>query len=188
MFKRKQKYTDLELLEGLRRGDNRTLSYLYSNYIKVAHSIAEIYSNYGIDVDELVQTTMVVFYEKVTAPSFALTAKLSTVFYGFCLNKCREMAKSSRKYMSMEIGDEDEFPVWEPVKSAIDEWLEKFGKEGMHNCLKSLNDRQKNIIIGYYYGQLSMAEIAEKEKMTGANHAKVVKARAIEELKKCMGL
>ena len=188
MFKRKRTYTDREILDGLRRSDNNVLSYLYAEYINIARSIVNKYPGYDIDVEELLQLSMVIFYEKIIEPSFILTAKLSTFFYPFCLNKCREMIKEKRKNRTNEITQEDDVSDEKIGTSEMEEWLAKYGIEGMRNCLENLKEKRKNIIIDYYYGRLKMAEIAKKENLTNAEHAKVEKSRAIADLKKCMGI
>jgi len=188
MFKRKRIYTDQEIIDGLRKSDNIVLSYLYAEYINIARSIVNKYPGYNIDVEELLQLSMIIFCEKIIEPSFILTAKLSTFFYPFCHNKCREMIKEKGKNRTNEITQEDDIPDEKIQSSEMEEWLAKYGIEGMRNCLENLREKRKNIIIDYYYRRLKMADIAIKENLSNAEHAKVEKSRAITDLKKCMGI
>jgi DNA-directed RNA polymerase specialized sigma24 family protein len=58
----------------------------------------------------------------------------------------------------------------------------------LRNCIDTLSDTRKKIIMAYYYRKMSMNEIADEYNFANADSVKVQKYKAVKDLKKCREL
>ena len=79
-----QTKSDTELLEGLRRGTNDVVSYIYkSSFPSILHLIL---ANNGTEDEakDIFQEAVMVLYDKVLQHDFVLRSKISTFLYAVC--------------------------------------------------------------------------------------------------------
>lgn len=78
------KYSDLEIIEGIRQKDSKVISYIYKScYPTISHLI---HSNAGNaeDVQDVFQDAMVVLYKKLKEDDFDLYCAFGTYLYSIC--------------------------------------------------------------------------------------------------------
>ena len=78
------RYSDAELIQGIRNNDNKALQHLYvSNYAMIRQFIV---TNNGTEDDakDVYQEGVMVFYEKIRSDHFELTCAIKTFLYSVC--------------------------------------------------------------------------------------------------------
>lgn len=81
-----RKYSDSDIIDGIRRQDNRILSHLYDSYFEMIRDYLRKNSGTDDDVHEVLQETVVILYKQVTGDGFALTTDLKGYFFGVARN------------------------------------------------------------------------------------------------------
>jgi len=114
------------------------------------------------DIDDILQESVIVLYEKTVDPTFNLTVKPSTYIYSVAENKVREKIRKLKKINinSYDDTEEDNLIVsdeYDKEKDKKDDWRLKILKE----CINLLNKTQKKIFTEFYYHKKSMEDLAE---------------------------
>jgi RNA polymerase sigma factor (sigma-70 family) len=114
------------------------------------------------DIDDILQESVIVLYEKTVDPTFNLTVKSSTYIYSVAENKVREKIRKLKKINinSYDDTEEDNLIVsdeYDKEKDKKDDWRLKILKE----CINLLNKTQKKIFTEFYYHKKSMEDLAE---------------------------
>lgn len=162
---------DKEILDRIRRGDESALDWLYRKHYKMMLKMVVKNSGSEEEARDVFQDALIVFWEKVMADKLVLTSKISTFLYSICLNLWRkELDRKAR--ISGEIIDRAE--TWDPDR--------KERISIMNQCIESLNEGCRQILMYYYFDRFSMAEIAEKMGFANADTAKTKKYKCKQEL------
>jgi len=114
------------------------------------------------DIDDILQESVIVLYEKTIDPTFNLTSKPSTYIHSVAENKIREKIRKLKKtnkiiYNDSEENNSIENKEYDIEKDNNDDWRLKILKE----CINLLNKTQKKIFTEFYYHKKSMEELAE---------------------------
>lgn len=104
-----RKYSDSELIEGIRKQDEKVLNWLYNNFLQtVRHHILKNSGNEH-DVADVFQETIIALYRQITEDKFSLTTDLKGYFFGIARNiwgaQLRRNIRNTA--LDMEIPDED---------------------------------------------------------------------------------
>jgi len=113
-----RKYSDEDIIDGIRRQDNNVLSYLYDAYFEMVRDHLKKNSGSDDDVYEVLQETVVILYKQVTGDEFKLTSDLKGYFFGIA----RNVWNTQLRYRSRMTGLEADIPETaetEEVTSAI---------------------------------------------------------------------
>ena len=81
-----RKYSDLDIIDGVRRQDNRILSYLYDSYYEMVSDYVRKNSGTEDDAGEVMQESVVNLYRQVTTGEFSVKADLKGYFFGMARN------------------------------------------------------------------------------------------------------
>ena len=81
-----RKYSDGDIIDGIKRQDNKVLSYLYDAYFEMVRDHLKKNSGSDDDVYEVLQETVVILYKQVTDNNFTLTSDLKGYFFGIARN------------------------------------------------------------------------------------------------------
>lgn len=105
---------DEELIEGLRRGDEKAFKVLYREYAGKIGSIARSYLG-SDDVDDVVQDVMLRIFKSIR--KFKGDSKLSTWIYRIAVNVCKDyLAKYKRRSEVLtDFAEDEEHPSQQPV-------------------------------------------------------------------------
>ena len=103
-----KKYSDIEILEGVKKQDDKVLKWLYNSY----HSIVEdhVIKNSGSieDVADVLQESIIIIYEKITAGNLKLTTDLKGFFFGVVKNVWSALLRKKQKNIPLEYDYADE--------------------------------------------------------------------------------
>ena len=81
-----RKYSDGDIIDGIKRQDNKVLSYLYDAYFEMVRDHLKKNSGSDDDVYEVLQETVVILYKQVIDNNFTLTSDLKGYFFGIARN------------------------------------------------------------------------------------------------------
>lgn len=88
-----RKYSDSDIIEGIRRQDNTILTYLYDAYFEMVRDHLRKNSGSDEDVYDVLQESIVVLYKQVTGGELKLTTDLKGYFFGIARNIWNTMLK-----------------------------------------------------------------------------------------------
>lgn len=112
-----KKYSDSDIIDGIRRQDNRILTYLYDAYYEVIRDHLRKNSGSDDDVHEVLQETVIILYRQVTGDSFKLTSDLRGYFFGVARNVWNTQLRYRSRLTSLET-DKADFAESEEVSGA----------------------------------------------------------------------
>jgi len=81
-----RKYSDGDIIDGIKRQDNKILTYLYDVHFDMVRDHLRKNSGSDDDVYEVLQETVVILYRQVTGDGFTLTSDLKGYFFGIARN------------------------------------------------------------------------------------------------------
>jgi RNA polymerase sigma factor (sigma-70 family) len=162
---------DLEILAQLKKGDEKTLDYLYKKNYRMM--VKMILKNNGSEEEakDIYQESLIVLWQKVHDPSFVLSSKISTYLYSICLNLWRKELERKKRH-SYEVSEGSEI-----MDMDRDERIRIINK-----CIQNLGDTCRDILTYYYFDRLSMTEIAEKMGFANSDTSKTKKYKCKKEL------
>ena len=182
-------YSDKELIEYLASGDvslhNKALKYLYTkNYPSVEKFIRK--SN-GSDMEarDIFQEAIIAFYENIREQKFKGKSTISTYLISIAKNMWYNMIKSEKS--KSNILDENMLPVenYDTNDESPEEYEKKQGV--VNKCFKELNDSCREILVAFYFKNLSMQVISENMGYANERVARSRKYECMEKLKKLAG-
>lgn len=162
---------DSVILDKISRGDEKALDYLYSKYYKMMTNI--VLKNNGTEEEakDIYQDALIVFWQKVISNQLVLTSKISTYLYSVCLNLWRKELERKSK-LSNEQKDEAQYMDQDSgERSRI-----------IRECISQLGDTCKNILMYYYFDDMSMQDIADKLGMANTETVKTKKYKCKKRL------
>jgi len=104
-----RKYSDRDLIEGIRKQDEKVLNWLYNNFLQtVRHHILKN-SGSEADVADVFQETIIALYRQISEDHFTLTSDLKGYFFGIARNlwsvQLRRISRNTA--LDQDIADED---------------------------------------------------------------------------------
>ncbi len=97
-----KKYSDSDIIDGIRRQDNRILTYLYDAYYEVIRDHLKKNSGSEDDVYDVLQETVVIVYKQVSGETFTLTSDLKGYFFGVARNVWNTQLRYRSRLTSLE--------------------------------------------------------------------------------------
>lgn len=175
--------TDNSLLNAIRNGEKGCIEMLYSNYYEVIESFVIKNSGTSDEANDIVQNTVITFYEKALTKKFVLTSSLKTYLYSIARNLWLKELKRKGK-TPMVIDTTAEYLVLEDHN---DKSYKEEEEELIQNCMKyfnTLGENCKEILTHYYWDNWKMDKIAKEMNYTNAVNAKVQKSKCMKQLRK----
>jgi RNA polymerase sigma factor (sigma-70 family) len=162
---------DSLLISKIKKGDETALDYIYKKNYKMMTRM--IINNNGSEDEakDIYQEAIVIFWQKAIRNDFELTSKISTFIYSICQNLWRkELERKSR--LSNEIKEGKE----------LNDFDQKERDAIINECLNSLGETCRKVLMYYYFDNLSMQDIADKMGFANADTAKTKKYKCKKEL------
>lgn len=154
-----RKYTDQEVLTGLRAGESFAVQYLAKENLPLIKYF--ISKNNGSDEDakDIFQDALFILVEKVHADNFELQGSLTTYLFAICKNlwlMALDRQRVARKYEKQHVS---ELSVVQDDHSESSDDL--FYENLFRKCFESMDEVSQKI-LKMYWMEISPAEIAEK--------------------------
>ncbi len=115
-----KKYSDSDIIDGIRRQDSRILSHLYDVYFEMVRDHLRKNSGSDDDVYEVLQETVVILYKKVTEDNFELTTDLKGYFFGVARNVWNAQLRYRSRLISLETDPADVAETEEQSGAALE--------------------------------------------------------------------
>lgn len=170
--------TDFEIIELIQQNKTpKAIKALYS-YFKVIKKYILANSGTKQDAEDVFQEALLLTLEKIKNPSFNLTASLNTFLFSVSKNMWLEVLKT-KKHMH-EFKPENNFVLNDEneLQKANDKKLET-----AETAFLKLGKQCKDLLVNFYYKQLSMQEIARLMGFSTEAVAKNQKYRCLEKAK-----
>ena len=160
-----------EIFERICRGDEKALELLYKKYYRMMTKM--VISNSGTEEEamDVYQDALIVFWQNANSGSLVLTSKMSTYIYSICQNLWRKELER-KKRLSNEEKD-----------SAVSQNMDAPERERIiRQCIEQLGDTCKQVLMYYYFEELSMQDIADKMGFANTDTAKTKKYKCKQKL------
>ncbi len=164
---------DSIVLEKIRNGDESALDFIYKKNYKMMTRL--IINNNGTEEEaqDIYQEALIVFWQKARKDEFVLTSKISTYLYSVCLNLWRKELDRKAK-LSNEVKETED----------INNDDKKEREKIIQDAINSLGETCRQVLMYYYFDNMSMQEIADKLGFANADTAKTKKYKCKKELDK----
>lgn len=161
-------YTDKEVLEAIRRGDDSVLEYLYKHVLPKVK--AHVLKNNGGNEDarDIFQDAVLIFYKYVKTGKFNEEYEIAGFIFTISKNLWINLAKKKNKVVELTV----ETPMHEFMKSAIEDLITKEREEFIIKMFSQLGGACKEILLYSIFDKFSMKEIKEKMGFTSEDVAK----------------
>lgn len=170
LFKR---YSDTNIIEGVRNQDDKILNWLYDNYLQSVKKY--VISNNGStdDVSDVFQDSIIILYKQITEGSLNLTTDLKGYFFGIARNVWSSQLRKKQRNVEIEIDFADE----DQNDDAGDPVLERI----VSRAFQQLKPDQQEVLNSFSEG-LSYEDIAIKMNLKNETYARRKKYLAKEAL------
>lgn len=158
-----KKYSDSDIIDGIRRQDNKILSYLYDAYYEVIRDHLKKNSGSDDEVYDVLQETVVILYKQVTGDGFTLTTDLKGYFFGIARNIWNTQLRYKSRHTVLE-GDLADSSEQEEITSAT---LERIVSRSF-----ALLKEDCQMVLNLYSDGYTYEEIARKMGLKNESYAR----------------
>ena len=146
------KISDINIIEGVRKQDDKILNWLYDNYLQTVTNYVLKNSGSKEDVSDVFQDSIIILYKQITEDNLNLTTDLKGYFFGIVRNIWNSQLRIKKKTTELEfdLADENE------IEDINDPILERI----ISRAFKKLKPDQQTILNLFSEGQ-SYEEIAK---------------------------
>lgn len=168
------RFTDEELIEGLRKRESKSIRYMYQEYFPLIRHLLVKNSGNEQDAEDLLQDALVLLYKQCQAEPFLIQCSLKTYFVGICKNLW--MQRLDYKFRLLYQAD---YSVHEPRERYYlddqDLQYEDLARQRLlHKHLMLLpNDCRQ--LLQLYFLKISFSEIAKLLKYKDESYVKTKK-------------
>lgn len=158
-----RKYSDTEIINGIRNQDAGILKWVYNNYYGIVES--HVVRNSGSDEDaaDVLQDAIIVIYEKIISGSLNLTTDLKGFFYGVVKNIWSAQLRKKQRLVALESDYTDDEDAGETVNRDLERIVSR--------AFAKLKPDQQIILELFAQGK-SYAEITEAMSLGSEEYAR----------------
>jgi len=170
-----RKHSDKKLVEGLRKGDNKTLNYLYQNYFSTVKS--HIIKNSGTEQDayDIFQDALMVVFKKFQHNGVELSSDLKGYVFGIARKLWCNQLRTRKDTIDYEKEIMDDVELEKLLETPIEQIVQR-------SFLKLPKDQQK--VLSMHMEGFSYDKIALEMGYKSASYARRKKYLCKEELVK----
>jgi RNA polymerase sigma factor (sigma-70 family) len=158
-----KKYSDINIIEGVRNQDDKILNWLYDAYLQTVKKYVLSNSGSEEDVSDVFQDTIIVLYNQITSNNLHLTTDLKGYFFGIARNVWSAQLRKKQKTVELEIDP----PYEEESEEQYDQVLERV----ISRAFQKLKPDQQ-MILNLFSDGLSYEEIAVKMNLKNEVYAR----------------
>lgn len=141
-----------ELVEKAMSGDERVFTELILNYQQDLYKIALTRLNTEYDIEEAIQETMISAFKNIK--NLKDIEKFKKWIIKILINKCNEIYRK-RILRLVPLDEVDKYTIFESNNSEIESKLD------FYSIIKSLDKKERTIVVLYYSEKYTTKEIAE---------------------------
>jgi len=152
-----EKYTDREIIQGLKSGESFAVKYLAKEFLPVITYFISKNSGNDEDAKDVFQDALFIIIEKIHSNDFELQGALSTYLFAICKHLWLmelDRLKAAKNYQLRYLVDSKEMDCSERGDSVFYENI-------FRQCFNAMDEISQKI-LKMYWMEISPAEIAEK--------------------------
>jgi RNA polymerase sigma factor (sigma-70 family) len=157
------KFSDIDIINGVRNQDVKVLNWLYDNYLGIIRSYVFNNSGNEQDVYDVFQDTIIILFKQINENTIILTADLKGYFFGIAKNIWNEQLR--------RIGKTTELTQDFPEETDSDEITNTMMERVVSRAFLKLKADQQEVLNLYSDG-LSYDEIAVKMNLKNESYAR----------------
>ena len=115
-----RKYSDIDIIDGIRRQDTRILAHLYDSYLEMISDHLRKNGGTSDDVHEVLQESVVILYRQVTGEGFRLAGDLKGYFFGIARNVWNAHLRHRSRLVPLSAEHADSSAAEEISKAALE--------------------------------------------------------------------
>ncbi len=173
-----------ELMQALRAGDPTAYRQVYRDCYPSVSQFIRLHQGTEEDAQDIFQNALILLLEKIQDDTFQITCKLKTYLYSVCryqwLNHLRKVASVNE----MAVQDHEAFIQ---INAVEDDVTPPADIEEVIAHIKNLGKECEEILLSFYYQQLSYKEIGQNLGMS-ESVVKQRRYRCMDRLKKMLRL
>ena len=174
--------SDARILDLMRRGDEEALVTLYRTNRRPVRAFVMRNNGSADDADDMLQEALVILWQRVRTGNFEHAAKLDTFVFATVKNLwMRRLARMRREVATLD--DPEALAGADP--SALENLIETERAAAVRAALDRLGNPCRELLLLFYWEELSMEEIAGR---LGFANADTVKAKKYQCKKALQGL
>jgi len=98
-----KKYSDINIIEGVRNQDDKILNWLYDNYLQSVKSYVLKNNGSSDDVSDVFQESIIALYKQITDDNLNLTTDLKGYFFGIARNVWNAQLRKKQKTIELKV-------------------------------------------------------------------------------------
>lgn len=152
-----KKYTDQEIIQGLKSGESYAVKYLAKDYLPVIRYYISKNNGNEEDAKDIFQDALYIVIEKIHNNDFVLQGALSTYLFAICKNlwlMALDRQKAAKNYELRRLADHIDSDFTETVDQVFYENI-------FRQCFEAM-DQVSQKILKMYWMEISPSEIADK--------------------------
>lgn len=173
--------SDEALIAAIKSGDRVALKQVYQTHWPMVRTLVCNNSGSEDDAKDVFQEAIMVLHRNICETEFELTSKLKTYIYAVARRLWLKQLSRNSRYTG-NVNDNERFQELEAETDAEEKTAEM--KVVIRKSMKELGEPCQTILTDFFYGGLTMEEIAEKMGYTNAANAKNQKYKCFKRFKK----
>ena len=152
-----KKYTDQEIIKGLKSGESYAVKYLAKDYLPVIRYYISKNNGNEEDAKDIFQDALYIVIEKIHNNDFVLQGTLSTYLFAICKNlwlMALDRQKAAKNYELRRLADHMDTDFTESADHVFYENI-------FRQCFEAM-DQVSQKILKMYWMEISPSEIADK--------------------------
>jgi RNA polymerase sigma factor (sigma-70 family) len=158
-----KKFSDIDIIEGVRKQDDKILNWLYDAYLQAVKKYVLGNSGSEEDVSDAFQDTIIILYNQITSDNLHLTTDLKGYFFGIARNVWSAQLRKKQKTVELDIDP----PYEEESEEQNDPVLERV----ISKAFQKLKPDQQ-MVLNLFSDGLSYEEIAVKMNLKNEVYAR----------------
>jgi RNA polymerase sigma factor (sigma-70 family) len=158
-----RKYSDIEIIEGIRNQDDKVLHWVYDNYYKIVKDHVLRNSGSDDDISDVLQESVIIIFEQISENKLKLTSDLKGYFFGIVKNVWNSQLRKRQKTTELVV----DHPEDDDADESHNQLLEKIVSRAF---TKLAPDQQ--LILNLYADGISYSEIAIKLDLKSEEYAR----------------
>ncbi len=163
---------DSQILKKIKCGDETALDFIYKKNYKMMTRMVIRNNGTEDEAKDIYQEAILIFWQKARRDDFVLTSKISTFIYSVCQNLWRKELERKNRISGEMKDDQKEFNDFDTQER----------NEIIRECIDSLGETCRKVLMYYYFDNMSMSDIAQKLGFANSDTAKTKKYKCKREL------
>ena len=175
--------SDAKILDLIRKGDEEALVALYESNRKPIAAYITRNSGTTEDMQDVLQESLVILWERIRTGRFEYKAQLNTFIYATVKNLWSQRLRQKKRLSSAEIdpeAHEDQSP------SVLDHLIATERVEMVRDALETLGEQCRKLLLLFYWEEQSMEEIAVRLGFANADTVKAKKYQCKKALERAL--